>query len=366
MATITIENVSKFYQSKGGDKQALRNVSLRIQDKEFFSLLGPSGCGKTTLLRSVAGFFGIDSGTIRIGDTEMTNQSMGVQVPPERRSLGMVFQSYAVWPHMTVAENVVYPLRVQKRGSRERADRLARALEQVRLEGLEHRYPAELSGGQQQRIALARAIITQPAALLLDEPLSNLDARLRSEMRFELKELQQKLGLTILYVTHDQEEALAMSDRIAVMSEGMVEQIGTPQEIYDRPASAMVAGFLGKTSILHGTWLPPGSLKLGTEVVDVPVVVEGIDPDVPEAEVIVAIRYAAITISARRDTPETLGGVHATVRVSTFMGDYWLHELELDDGQTVVAMGDLHDRVPAPGTLVFAHIRRAHLFSERQ
>ena len=233
-----------------GEVVAVDHVSLEVRDGEFVTLLGPSGCGKTTTLRCVAGLEVPTSGEIYLGDRLVSSPAKGVHVPPERRNMGMVFQSYAVWPHMTVFDNVAYPLKLKKLPREEMRERVNRILELVKLSGLEKRYPHQLSGGQQKRVALARALVMEPEVLLLDEPLSNLDAKLREEMRFELKDLQRKLGVTILYVTHDQAEAMAMSDRIAVMDRGRLRQVGTPVEIYRRPVDSFVAGFIGLANFL--------------------------------------------------------------------------------------------------------------------
>ena len=226
------------------------HVDLAIAAGENVVLLGPSGCGKTTTLRMVAGLIRQDEGEIRLNGELASGP--GTNVPTERRHLGMVFQNYAIWPHKTVFENVAYGLRVARRPKPEIERRVVQALALVRLDSLAARYPGDLSGGQQQRVALARAIVTEPSLLLLDEPLSNLDAVLRKEMRIELKELTRRLGMTSLYVTHDQEEALALADRIVVMNHGRIEQIGTPHEIYRRPRTRFVAGFVGTTNLIGG------------------------------------------------------------------------------------------------------------------
>jgi len=223
MAGIQIERVTKRF----GAVAAVRDLSLEIRDREFVTLLGPSGCGKTTLLRLIAGFMAPDEGVIRVGPSTLSTPT-GV-VPPERRGMGMVFQNYAVWPHKTVAQNVAFGLEVRKVGRAEREARVARVLELVNLAGLDHRYPGQLSGGQQQRVALARSLVVEPGILLLDEPLSNLDAKLRERMRWELKELQRRTGITFVYVTHDQSEAMALSDRIAAMHAGEIMQLGAPR-----------------------------------------------------------------------------------------------------------------------------------------
>jgi putative spermidine/putrescine transport system ATP-binding protein len=244
-ASVRLEGVDKSYD---GRVKAVAGVSLDIRPGEFFSLLGPSGCGKTTTLRLIAGFESIDRGRILIGDREITG------VPAHKRDMSMVFQSYALFPHRTVAENVAFGLRMRRVARSEIDARVREVLDLVALSGFDERRPAQLSGGQQQRVALARAIVVRPPVLLCDEPLAALDRRLRQQMQFELKQLQKRLGVTLLLVTHDQEEALAMSDRIAVMSEGRIEQIGTPSAIYDRPVSRFVADFIGEINLIEGLW----------------------------------------------------------------------------------------------------------------
>jgi putative spermidine/putrescine transport system ATP-binding protein len=228
-----------------GKVLAVDQVTLDIAAGEFFSLLGPSGCGKTTSLRMIAGFEHPDSGRVHVGGQDITD------VPVHRRDMGMVFQSYALFPHRTVAENVAFGLRMREVAKPEIARRVAASLAQVALTGLEDRRPGQLSGGQQQRVALARALVIEPRVLLCDEPLGALDRKLRQQMQFELKELQRRLGVTLVFVTHDQEEALAMSDRIAVMNSGRIEQVGSPTEIYERPRTRFVADFIGEINLLE-------------------------------------------------------------------------------------------------------------------
>ena len=249
MNAVELDAVEKRF-GRSGATVAVRGVTLAVPAGAFVAVLGPSGCGKTTTLRMVAGFEVPTAGEIRIGGTTVSAPGRGVFLAPEARRIGMVFQSYAVWPHMTVAENVGYPLRVRRVAPAERARRVAGLLELTRLDGLERRYPHQLSGGQQQRVALARALAADPAVLLLDEPLSNLDARLRQEMRVELKALQRRVGAAILYVTHDQEEALALADRVAVMGAGVLHQVDRPEVVYAAPADRFVAEFLGYTGFL--------------------------------------------------------------------------------------------------------------------
>ncbi|WP_306600804.1 ABC transporter ATP-binding protein [Geothrix sp. 21YS21S-2] len=258
MGRVAIEGVSKAF----GPKPVLRDLSLAIEDGECFTLLGPSGCGKTVLMRLVAGFETLDAGTVRIGGRLVSGQ--GVNVPPEDRNLGVVFQDYAVWPHLTVRDNTRYPLKF--RPAADAASRVQAMLDQVGLGALGERYPSQLSGGQQQRVALARALVARPEVMLLDEPLSNLDANLREEMRFEIKDLQRRHGATILYVTHDQEVALALSDRIGILDQdGRLRQVGTPREIYDQPADLEVFRFMGVTSFVDMALVPgaPQGAPLG-------------------------------------------------------------------------------------------------------
>ena len=247
MATIRLEGIRKSY----GANTVLHELSLSVLHGECFTLLGPSGCGKTVLLRLIAGFEKPDAGSIRIGERRVADAASSANVPPNERGLGVVFQDYAVWPHMSVFDNIAYPLKLGGVAGRDLRARVMESVEQVNLGGLESRLPSQLSGGQQQRVALARALVAKPALLLLDEPLCNLDANLREEMRFEIKELQKNLGITILYVTHDQEIALAISDRLAIMDEtGSIRQIGTPAEIFEQPADRYVFQFMGLANFL--------------------------------------------------------------------------------------------------------------------
>ena len=248
MSEVRIEHVFKRF----GGVTAVNDFNLVVKDGEFVSILGPSGCGKTTTLRMIAGFERATEGEIYIGEQCVSSSIKGSFAPPEKRDIGMVFQSYAVWPHMTVAENVGYPLKIQKVDKTERERRVQEMLELVHLGEYGKRYPNQLSGGQQQRVALARALVAEPGLLLLDEPLSNLDAKLRESMRFEILEIQKRTGITVVYVTHDQGEAMAMSDRVVVMSMGVVQQIGAPHEIYTQPANKMVADFIGLVNFMEG------------------------------------------------------------------------------------------------------------------
>lgn len=242
VAAVELRNVTKYF----GDLCAVNSVTMCARPGEFVSLLGPSGCGKTTLLRLIAGFERVDQGEILINGSDVAD------LPPYDRNIGMVFQSYALFPHMTVRENVSFGLRMRRVPGVEMQSRVEKALALVRLSGMEDRYPRQLSGGQQQRVALARALVIEPRVLLLDEPLSNLDARLRDEMRVEVRQIQQTVGITTIFVTHDQEEALVMSDRVVVMNQGRVVQEGSPVEVYERPAHSFVAAFIGQSNLLWG------------------------------------------------------------------------------------------------------------------
>ncbi len=245
--TITIDRIAKHYPAMAGSgiTRAVDDVSLTIGPGQLFFLLGPSGCGKTTLLRMIAGFIEPTGGRVLFDDKNVTHR------PPDKRNTGMVFQSYALWPHMTVAQNVAFGLTVRKTTAEEREQRVSEALRAVRMEQYAQRKPNQLSGGQQQRVALARALVVRPNVLLLDEPLSNLDAKLRLQMRSEIRRICKETGITTVYVTHDQKEALSMADQIAVLDMGVVAQVGTPRELYDRPATRFVADFLGETNFIQ-------------------------------------------------------------------------------------------------------------------
>lgn len=291
MAQVRIEHIFKRF----GGVTAVNDFDLVVEDGEFVSILGPSGCGKTTTLRMVAGFERATEGEIYIGEQCVSSSMKNKFVPPEKRDIGMVFQSYAVWPHMTVLDNVGYPLKIQKVPKEERIKRVKEMLALVHLDEYAERYPHQLSGGQQQRVALARALVARPGLLLLDEPLSNLDAKLRESMRFEILALQKDLGITVVYVTHDQGEAMAMSDRIVVMSRGVVQQIGAPHEIYSNPANKMVADFIGLVNFLPG------------EITDGRVHIAGMATSLPNnsnltGEVTIAVRPENITLSAEKGT----------------------------------------------------------------
>ena len=242
MPALHLENITKRY----GKLKAVDDLSLEVRDGELLTLLGPSGCGKTTVLRCVSGFVRPDNGQIFLGERKIT------EIPPEKRGIGLVFQNYALWPHMTVFQNLAFGLQIKKLSKDEIKQKAEQALTLVQLGGLEDRFPRQLSGGQQQRVALARALVLEPEILLLDEPLSNLDALLREQMRFEIAQIHQHAGITTIYVTHDQTEAMVISDRIAVLEKGRIMQLGTPREIYSKPVNKFVAGFMGTTHFIPG------------------------------------------------------------------------------------------------------------------
>jgi iron(III) transport system ATP-binding protein len=333
MAGIRIERVTKRF----GAVTAVRELSLDIRDREFVTLLGPSGCGKTTLLRLIAGFIVPDQGVIHVGsDTLSTPNAV---VPPERRGMGMVFQNYAVWPHKTVFENVAFGLEVRKVAKAEAQARVARVLELVNLAGLEQRYPSQLSGGQQQRVALGRSLVVEPGILLLDEPLSNLDAKLRERMRWELKALQRRTGITFVYVTHDQSEAMALSDRIAVMHQGEIMQFGIPREVYAHPANKTVADFMGLVNLIPGRVLRAAGDDSLVAVGDRHPIALALPPGTAEGHMVqVAVRPESLRVSALAPgaTAEAAAGtVPGKVAEVTFLGNLIDCHVTLDEGTRV-------------------------------
>jgi iron(III) transport system ATP-binding protein len=313
-----------------GDQRALDDVTFHVVEGELFTLLGPSGSGKSTTLMSIAGFQTPEEGRIAVGDEAFFDAERRLSIAAERRNLGMVFQSYAVWPHMTVYENLAFPLKVRKLKRNAIRPRVLEVLELVEMSPYVDRYPHQLSGGQQQRVALARALVYSPSVLLLDEPFSNLDAKLRERARTWVKELQQTLGLTTVFVTHDQDEALSMSDRVAVMSAGEVQQIGTPEDIYRRPANRFVAEFVGRVNLLSGKVAAFEAGRIALEL-------DGgrklwVDADhapVPNSELTLAVRPEALRLEAADGS--VLNGsntLDANVHSVAFLGDHYQYELE--------------------------------------
>ena len=303
MSSVTIQNVTK----SCGNSVVLENFDAVFENGEFITLLGPSGCGKTTMLRMIAGFEKPTSGSVLFDDQVVSDDK--VFLPPERRDIGMVFQSYAVWPHMTVFENVAYPLKIKKVNKAAIEEKVDRVLKMVHLIQYRDRIPSQLSGGQQQRVALARALVAEPALLLLDEPLSNLDAKLRESMRFEIKDIQKEFGITVVYVTHDQTEAMAMSDRIVVINKGVIQQVGDPKTIYNEPANPFVADFVGKIEFLEG------EVKAGHILLD------GCGQSLPyegdkKGRVIVGIRPEHVKYAKEGE-----GALTGTVKTHFYLGD---------------------------------------------
>ena len=340
---LTVENLRKYFKdaqgrSSTGRVAAVDGVSFTIPEGEFFSLVGPSGCGKTTTLRSIAGLEAPDSGEIRLGGRTVFSTSTKVNVPASRRGLGMVFQSYAIWPHMDVWDNVAFPLVESPRRIRpsrkEVSARVEKALSVVRLDHLARRRATALSGGQQQRLALARALVIEPPLLLLDEPLSNLDAKLRESMRLELRRLQRELNITTLYVTHDQGEALAMSTTIGVMDGGRLEQIGPPSEIYERPASRFVADFVGNSNLLPGVVeeLDESLVVVSTEMGRLRA--RGPKSLARGSQVELCVRPEHVTITKCIDGPDASQGVRGVVQMKAYHGDRL--EYQVQCGKTFI------------------------------
>jgi iron(III) transport system ATP-binding protein len=352
MPDIRIENLTKSF---AGTK-VLDGVSFTVHDKEFVTLLGPSGCGKTTTLMCIAGLQTPDEGLIACGDETFTDRRAGTDQPAERRNLGIVFQSYALWPHMTVAQNIAFPLRLRKIGRHAVRERVVQVLELVELPDHGKRYPHQLSGGQQQRVALARALAYSPKVLLLDEPFSSLDAKLRERARDRLKDVQHALGLTTVFVTHDQQEALSISDRILVMNHGRVLREGTPREVYREPRARFAAEFLGRCNFLAGavTAGPDGTAVLTTPEFPGGVVVRG-GHDGPTATI--AVRPEDIEIG---DGPENagLGGAEGTLLDAAYLGDHYQYLVAVGTlrvsvhSQLDLARGPVWLRIP-PGTATF-------------
>jgi iron(III) transport system ATP-binding protein len=335
MPDIDVRRLSKSF----GANTVLNDVSFTVQDKEFVTLLGPSGCGKTTTLMSIAGFQTPDAGSIRCGEETFVDRAAGIEVPAERRNLGIVFQSYAIWPHLTVARNVAFPLTIRRQDKRTVAARVAEVLRLVEMDRYADRYPHQLSGGQQQRVALARALAYSPGVLLLDEPFSNLDAKLRERARDRLKELQHNLGLTTVFVTHDQDEAMALSDRIVVMDGGTVLRTGTPEAIYRSPGDRRVAEFVGVCNFLQGT-ISKSDGRVRLMLVEFPLGIE-LDDSMGLRDgdsVTAAVRPEDLSL-----TGDPLDGPMVTVLDSSYLGDHY---------QTRVTVGGLEltvhtDRRPA-------------------
>ena len=335
---VQLDSLHKRY----GDVHVVRGLSLSIAQGEVLCLLGPSGCGKTTTLRMVAGLEVPTDGEVSIGGERVSGP--GLFVPPEKRRLGMVFQSYAVWPHRNVLDNVAYPLVLEGRG--DALDKARAALEQVQLGGLEERYPHQLSGGQQQRVALARALVAEPQVLLLDEPLSNLDAKLREELRDEIRALVKRIGVTVIVVTHDQEEALSLSDRVAVMNAGVIAQVAAPQDLYHRPDSRFVAQFVGKLDALPAVALGGGKVRVG----DVELQAHACKGAPEQGPCELGVRPESIRFAER--------GLAGVVQAASFLGSHVRYRVQgqgwqaLVDGQAGHSLGEAVHLRPQAGIIL--------------
>ncbi|MEK3734931.1 ABC transporter ATP-binding protein [Paenibacillus sp. FSL M8-0334] len=340
MSSVVFNHVTKYF----GENKAVNDAHFSIEEGEFFTLLGPSGCGKTTLLRTIAGFYRNEEGDIYFGDRVIND------VPTHERNIGMVFQNYAIFPHLSVFDNVAYGLRARKMGKKEIETKVMEALEMVELSHLRDRIPSNMSGGQQQRIALARAIVIRPALLLMDEPLSNLDAKLRVKMRTDIRQLQKELNITTIYVTHDQEEALAVSDRIAVLNEGVIQQIATPQQIYQYPHNRFVANFIGTSNFVEGSCEKDPDSSGHAGIIQLLGTTRKLSLHKPyEGKVVFAIRPEQVHLSGE---PASDHAVQGTVKSVSFLGDKVSYLITLPDGSVM----DVHDY---PG-------KSQHLFREKQ
>ena len=331
MAEIRVAHLAKSF----GPSPILNDVSFTVKDKEFVTLLGPSGCGKTTTLMAIAGFQTPDTGSITFGDETFYDSSTRIDRPAQRRNLGIVFQSYAIWPHLTVAGNVGFPLKIRRLGKRAIRERVAEVLELVEMGEHGDRYPHQLSGGQQQRVALARAIACSPGVLLLDEPFSSLDAKLRERARAWLKDLQRSLGLSTVFVTHDQGEALSMSDRIMVMNSGRILRTGTPEEVYREPGSKFVAEFLGQCNFLTGrmTRAADGTHRLTTPEFPNGIVVRGNEPgSETSAEATIAVRPEDIVVI---ENPAQHQGPEPAVLDASYLGDHYQYRFAVGGIQLI-------------------------------
>jgi len=336
MPGVTIRGLTKRY----GDVAAVESLELRVEPGELVALLGPSGCGKTTTLRLVAGFLKPEAGEIWVGERCLS--SPAAVVPPERRRMAMIFQSYALWPHMTVDQNVAYGLRLAGTPRADRDRRVTDILKAVQLEGYGSRYPGELSGGQQQRVAVARALVVEPEILLLDEPLSNLDANLREEMRFEIRRLHEAFAITTLYVTHDQAEAMVISDRVAVLQDGRVVQVGTAEELFERPRTRFVAEFIGKTNLIDGVADGTGTVARGRLRLRVASAIL-----TPGAPVAVSVRPHQIELAPRAlpgaPAPPDANVLAGTVVRASYLGDGVDYQVRIEESDVVLRVAG-----PAP------------------
>jgi ABC-type Fe3+/spermidine/putrescine transport system ATPase subunit len=348
-----LEHLSKTYP--GSSVRAVSDLSLDVNEGEIITLLGPSGCGKSTTLRMVAGLEDPDEGSIYFGDREVVVMSKGIKLPPDKRNLGMVFQSYAIWPHMTVEENVAFPLKMRKLRGAEIKKRVSDVLELVGLPGLEKRPGPLLSGGQQQRVALARALVTDPSVLLLDEPFSNLDAKLREQMRIEVKQLQSRINIAILFVTHDQIEALSLSQRIALMELGVIQQMGAPRVLYEEPANEFVRDFVGKTVLFRGevrTGNPSGQVSVAIDgAPDCVVFGRSYEPNgIPKGQaVFIGVRPEDVAVTSATAAEPPSGMLAGTVTAALFIGERTEYQVQVDEQREIVVYGDRREPIVEGG-----------------
>jgi ABC-type Fe3+/spermidine/putrescine transport system ATPase subunit len=345
---VRLEHLSKTFP---GGTQAVNDLSVSVPEGEVFTMLGPSGCGKTTTLRMVAGLESPDTGSIHFRDDTIVDVDRGVWIPPNKRNVGMVFQSYAIWPHMTVEENVNYPLKLRGVPKAEARDRVRSILELVGLGGLEKRQAPLLSGGQQQRVALARALVYEPSVLLLDEPFSNLDTKLREQMRMEVKILQNRLKITVVFVTHDQVEALSLSDRIMVMNLGVPQQVGGPKDLYEDPANPFVRDFLGKTVLLHGT------VQTLNQEGQVAVAVDGAANCIlfgrtystadfnPGDAAYMAMRPEDVEVVPAEGAKVPDGNIGGSVEAALFVGERMEYRIKVNEQTSILVYGERHQSV---------------------
>ncbi len=352
MSKVVLNNISRIF----GDFKAVDNLSMEMQEGELVSLLGPSGCGKTTTLRMIAGFIPPSDGTIVVDDKVISSASSSL--PPEHRNMSMIFQSYAIWPNMTVAENVAFGLKIRKLPSSEIESRVNEILKVVQLYPMRDRYPAELSGGQQQRVSLARSIVVKPSVLLLDEPLSNLDANLREEMRFEIRRLHDEFQMTMVYVTHDQAEAMVTSDRIAVMNKGRIEQLDKPYDLYARPKTRFVAGFIGRTNFIKGQAQGDGFDFKGfslprSSLDDVPANADKIS---------VSIRPQCIHLHEQKPAAaDQRFSVPATLRQRSYLGESWDYQIAMPGIDELLRVTARPQEVFEVGQQIYAEIETRQL-----
>ena len=343
MVSVKLKNLTKRF----GEVIAVDHLTVQIDEGELCTLLGPSGCGKTSTLRCIAGFYFPDEGEIFF-ENKLVNS-----IPPFKRNTGMVFQNYALWPHMNVFDNIAYGLKVRRVQQNELEDKISAILNLVHLEGLENRWPSQLSGGQQQRVALARALVIEPDVLLLDEPLSNLDAKLRVDMRTEIKRIQKKLKISTVYVTHDQEEALCISDKVVVMNKGKAQQIDTPRQIYEKPANSFVADFIGIANFIKGQIVEVNDNKSNVIVetehgFNVKALFEeGLTQNI---DVLISVRPEAIVVYGQGSVPEEMNSIDGVVRLTNYYGDVMEYEVETSWG--TILRADIHNP------------RHAHIFHE--